>query len=692
MLWILLTQLIAFNAKALPSNEGQVPPIQNELLNYGSLTVVSREKGDDQPRIFAATNAWGFPSAASASSQPLNLNELMRTPAGWYMLNYKKQFLPVFIMPEGKVMAPSLQSSVVEPTTPVDQVLELAKIANGSNVRTELDFRYRMDFADPGMLNSALFYLQSVWDSEFSSMKKSFDSIFCDGMVSSGRPNIERIDICQALKSPDPSNLLGPIVRVSSEREIELRDAQGVFKPHSELNAIVLKHSTGGFDVGLPGSYLLKTENKSLELSSKEWVPVTAGASPLRTIYEKPRPWKALIADTGDSQKNYLLLHFTNDDLGVWSCPESFKSLVGSQNTNLNDADDECRALHLQARNVKELSTRMESLRGKYKDDLARLDETVEKWRQQISGLQAQAASADLQLTSLKEKKKQIDAQLNSNLYNSSEKDYSRFQNSIPVLQETRQKTEAQISQWLKEAPEKIKEAYNQLPSWLWIVGAGLLCVVGILFAGVVAAAVATTAAAALTMEVILGGVLVGGASGWLGIAMGKISYSMVGMYQEYGEMKEDYEVLKVCHKDLSSCKRTKGEAGQMVTSWKNADLDLHHAQSEMARIEGLRSSPEYQTAKDESLRLTNEASELQAQIEALLAQITDLKNSLAALENQIKSAEVKAAQIPHLNDMTFVLLTAFEQSLADSRTKIVRHVGFDQGSVDLIVEDLSKM
>src|SRR5438445_13554207 len=130
----LLFPLLISQVHALPSNEGEMPQLQSELLNFGSLTVVSKENaGDAKPSLYPVTSSWGFPVEASWQTS-FALNETIKQPAHWYLIEFKKQIIPIFIMPEGKLVGPANLAHVADSTTPVDQILELAKIANGANV------------------------------------------------------------------------------------------------------------------------------------------------------------------------------------------------------------------------------------------------------------------------------------------------------------------------------------------------------------------------------------------------------------------------------------------------------------------------------------------------------------------------------------------------------------------------------
>jgi len=686
----LLLNLFSTVALAAPSSEGEMPDINKQLMNYGTISVFEGNLPDSIPKsltLFKCQTEFGFPipHGCNQVAKTFSVNERVNVPTGWYLLQYNHQALPVLIMPEGRIQNPPALPSLVNFDWPVDQVSPLGKLVNGTNHRTELTLRFRQDFRDADTLHSALFALTGGFDREFNWKRQAFIADFCNDFSAANSSSTKvrlQIQMCQALQGGDPTNLLDSVVQVSPDGQLKLRTTpDDTFTPLDKMNEVIATVKTGTWTAALPGSYLLKARNNSLDQESDDWLRVTAGKSSFLPLYKTERNWKALRLRTAE---RYWLVHHDKSNFGVWNCPNSANEMVGSTST-LNKINRECVAIRLNARTPDEFQALSRALQQNYDVQARELEVKIKESHDLLKDHETNLLRLVSELSSLTDRAKELELKLRDNLYFKTEKEIAELEKRLANLGPEKALIEAQIAEWMRNAPGRIQEMIKGAPDYL-VIGVGSVFGLGATALGGVLIAVG------LANPLTAGPLLAGAAIGTLGLNAGFEAIENIKYRHRLSNLQFEYDEISKCFAHLERCPLRLPELGTIIKRWKQIVGGDIHAINRLAELKELRKTQPYLKAK--ALAASDER-ELQSTLETIAQrkiQIASLNDIVATLKAEISTIQEKLNPLYKRIYTSLSISIAFEELLKDSRYRITRHLLGDWELYKDVMEELSSL
>jgi len=679
-LTILFLVLCSYAAHALPDSNGKVADFDRQFLNYGSVLIALPDaqkkynEKDGDVVLHKCKSSWGFPVDCTIEKS-FKVNEKINVPSNWYFVSLNSQRRPVFVMPENR-MAPLM----VGTDDPTDQMFELGYLSKGLEFRTELEFKYRNDYRDPNMFLNALFELNAGFDTEFSGFRTVLKKEVCTAQPDDNNilnlyqspEQLERIRICQAVASSDPSNLADAVLRVNANGQLEARK-KDAFVALKNKNEVFANGTQTQLPLSFQGSYLARTINKSMQVESENWAEVKAGSTYAPSIFQKPKSWKAL---TVDKAPEYLLVHQAVNGINLWRCPSSFQDMIGaSPEAKVAQVESKCTSVRANISSKQDLQNLLQQLQQRYERDIVSTTKDIETRTQERAQLQANIATTQQQKADLEKQKSALEDMLKKNAYFVAEQNYLKFQQHNADLQKRQAEIVKKLADLKEDYLAKSKKTVD-----LWALGIGIVAFVG---AGTLAIG------AFLTPASILGGVLltcvalVGG-----GAVLDQISIVSNRDYFRYNG-----ETIERCLPDMKKCTSgDSGESGNLIREWLAAEKTINENLVKIAEIERFRTTDDYRQAKEDA-RLNELAwNKAKQDIAALVQKIADLESQVAA-----KTQEIQALQASIHNILSQVwasshFVVGFEQLLADAKKIVVRDLACEWPVAQKVIEDIGKM
>lgn len=681
-LTILFLVLCSLTVHALPDSNGKVADFDRQFLNYGSVLIALpdaqkkyNEKNGDVV-LHKCKSAWGFPVQCTETQKIFKVNEKINVPSNWYFVTLGSQRLPVFVMPENR-MSPLLVGS----DEPTDQMFELGYLSKGLEFRTELEFKYRNDYRDPNMFLNALFELNAGLDDEFMGFKTVLKKEVCSSQPDDNSilnlyqsPELlEKIRLCQAVTSADPSNLANTVVRVNANGQLEVRK-QDTFVALKNKNSVFATGTQSQLPLSFQGSYLAKTVNKSMQVESDTWAEVKAGSTYAPSVYQKPKSWKALVIDKAPE---YLLVQQAANGINLWRCPSSFQEMIGaSLEAKAAQVESKCTSVRANISSKEDLQNLLQQLQQRYERDIVNTTKDIEVKTQERAQLQANVAAAQQQKAELEQYKKSLEDELNKNAYFTAEQNYPKFQQQIADLQ----KQQTEILKKLADLKEDyLNRSKKTMDVSALVIGAGVTVAAGAL-------AVACFMAPGATI-----GVLVFAGIAIVGVKAVVKEVSIISN-REYYSFNAD--LIERCLPDMNKCSTIKGsyEVGDLFNQWAAAEKTITENRVKIAEIEKFRTTDEYRKAKEEA-RLNELAwNKAKQDIAALVQQIADLESQVAAKTQTIQALQASIKSILSQVWASSHFVVGFEQLLADAKKIVVRDLACDWPAAQKIIEDIGKM
>ena len=662
------------------SSEAIAPRPPEDILNYGTLKItdglevdeeietVDQQENQDStisPTLAACKSRWGVPDIDNDCDDPkvVKLDVTNELPTGWYRLHLGEQEVPIFIFPEGNNanLLADFPPMALEPKT-VDQIIEIAKLSDGVNHRTSLTYQYRVDYSDPGhMFAAALVELQGN-DSPFHPQEEALDKALCQNPITELNDYQDPVFhqhrmVCEALHSPDPTNLITDVVRADDDGQLlslDWIDAKFTWSPVKTLNDYAIRHTTKSWAPALPGRYRLRYENADLEaepvLRGDE--VVVAGESLWSQFAQKSRLWKAVLLPESDS---FLLLNLTNDQIEFRQCPNTNISMIGATTPSPEPSRlADCQlinGINAQTQNdfFNSLTLLEQQEAGKIdllREQISQIGQTIDQTNQQIAEKENEKAASEEQI-------QQLNEELADNLYAVTKKREQILQEEKQAQIAEKKKVEREMFEWLNEVLDILDNDSNIAKP----IGIGgtivfLLALIILFVLGPAATALAVTAmktimivAALAAIGGIFGSAYVDKVNQFLGEFVDEIQYCADNISDCALKTIDKFEANK-CEPNTRVCRQNHQKILELIKRWAQADKRIAEINLELTEIEELKGTEEYSIAKDRYLLITKvEIPALKVKIAQIEKDITQLIARLESLEQekQVATAELKS-------------------------------------------------
>jgi predicted nucleic acid-binding Zn-ribbon protein len=471
----------------------------------------------------------------------------------------------------------------------------------------------------------------------------------------------QKVRICQGVFSVDPSNLLDSVIRSSPDGTLEKVwfSKNFEFAPVEKLNSILATISTSGWTAVLPGSYVMKARNNSLDQESAQWQKVKSGRSALLPLYSINRSWKAIYSREA---KNYWLFNMGKEKLGIWDCPTSYLKPVGAgEEFSISEVDRECARVPVNAQNVPLFLSLLERLQQNYAskinmDRLLELEGRVTQTNESIERVKTEIDPLQKQSQALSEK-------LSQNSYFKAESDYKKWSDGLAAANSEISVIEKKIRDWLNEAPDRLTRRgnrYKQITISAIVVAIGL---------------------GAIAMNPLGWVLIIGG-----GIALFNNSYDQI----EINALRAEVKAMSACASDLKKCPTIGEELGRDIKKWQNDQALVKQYEQAMLKIEEYRTTDEYLRAKLEAANdeqtlnsLNDQIAQKNKEIEGYNALIANLRKEIQEIRDEIPKLTKKIAA-------TAAIGIAVEELAKDPKLRIVRRLMGDWERYQIILKDLS--